>query len=98
MVETYSANTANGSYTWQFKSTLPMSDMSAFEAVMARHALGFGQNVTVDVVAAQANYAFPSDCSVYGWNSQTSNVPIWSWTLPDCDAELYDSYRCVMAD
>lgn len=93
MVETFSTNTANGSDIWQFTSTLPTSDIATFMTDMARHAVGFGANA-VDVVAAQADFVPPSSCSVYGWNSQTTNVPIWNWTLPNCDSSLlYDSYR-----
>ena len=93
MVETFTTSTANGSDIWQFTSNLPSAALSTFQVDMARHAVGFGAN-PVDTVAAQANFVSPSSCSVYGWNSATTNVPVWNWTLPNCDSSLlYDSYR-----
>ena len=63
---------------------------------MARHAEGFGTGA-VDMVAAQANFVAPSNCSVYAWNSQTpSSTPAWQWNLANCDSSLlYDSDRFI---
>ena len=62
---------------------------------MARHAISFGTGA-VDVVAAQANFVPPSNCNVYAFNSETTNVPKWTWSMTNCDSSLlYDDYRMI---
>lgn len=62
---------------------------------MARHATGFPPTASsiVDTVGAGAFFVPPSGCTVYGWDSRTTNKPVWNWTLPNCDSSLlYDEY------
>ena len=73
MVESFNV-TDSGSNIWEFDSNLPNAALSTFMVDMARHAVSFGAGA-VDVVAAQANFVPPSNCNVYAFNSETTNVP-----------------------
>jgi hypothetical protein len=73
MVESFNV-TDSGTNIWSFNSDLPNADLSTFMVDMARHAISFGAGA-VDVIAAQANFVPPSNCNVYAFNSETTNVP-----------------------
>ena len=89
--------TDNGSNIWQFQfqGVPPAGDIPTYFVDMARHATGFPPTASaiVDTVGAGAFFVPPSGCTVYGWDSRTTNKPVWNWTLPNCDSSLlYDEY------
>ena len=98
MVETFDC-TDNGTSIWEFDfpGTPPKGDIPTYQVTMARHAVGFGPAAeVVDTIAAGAFFVPPSPCDVYGWNSQTTNTPVWHYNVPNCDASLlYDEERVI---
>jgi hypothetical protein len=83
----------SGEFMWSYGSN---AQMATFMTDQARHAENFGTGA-IDVIAAEANFVAPSNCSLYAFNSLGGKgTPAWSWTMPNCDSSLlYDSDRYV---
>lgn len=59
---------AQGQSVWTFQAT---SNLATFQIDTARHALPGSK---VDTAVAEANYAFPYTCNIYGFNSHGSSA------------------------
>lgn len=75
----------------------PTTDIPTFLVDQARHAVSFPAGASVvDTVGAVAYMGSELGCSVLGFDSRGTSVPIWSWNLTGCNSYLlYDDDRYI---